>query len=86
MRCVMYLSSFVFPPMYFSTSFGTAMRLLYPPKAVPFHVRPVTSWNGLVEISVPAAATPTMTEVPHPLRQHSKALRMTLTFPTHSNE
>jgi hypothetical protein len=22
-----------------------------PPKAVPFHVRPVTSWNGRVEIS-----------------------------------
>ena len=40
MRWVMYLSNLVPPAMYFSTSFGTAMRLLYPPKAVPFHVRP----------------------------------------------
>ena len=29
-----------------------------PPNAVPRHTRPVTSWNGLVEISWPPAATP----------------------------
>ena len=88
MRCVMYLSRFALSPpdMTFSTSFGTATRLLYPPKAVPYQVRPVTSWNGLVEISVPAAATPTMTDVPQPFLQHSSALRMTLTLPTHSKE
>lgn len=44
-----------------------------PPKAVPFHVRPVTSWKGRVEISCPAAATPMMTLVPHPLWQASRA-------------
>lgn len=38
-----------------------------PPNAVPFHVRPVTSWKGRVEISWPAAATPIMTLVPQPL-------------------
>lgn len=46
---------------------------LVPPKAVPFQVRPVTSWKGRVEISCPAAATPMMTLVPHPLWQASKA-------------
>lgn len=51
---------------YFSTSHGTWLRLLKPPKAVPFQTRPVTSWNGRVEISCPEAATPTMTEVPQP--------------------
>lgn len=44
-----------------------------PPKAVPFQVRPVTSWKGRVEISCPAAATPMMTLVPHPLWQASRA-------------
>lgn len=51
---------------YFSTSSGTWERLLNPPNAVPFQTRPVTSWNGRVEISCPAAATPMMTDVPHP--------------------
>lgn len=46
---------------------------LVPPKAVPFQVRPVTSWKGRVEISCPAAATPMMMLVPHPLWQASKA-------------
>ncbi|TNN60940.1 Methionine aminopeptidase 1 [Liparis tanakae] len=36
-------------------------------------VRPVTNWKGLVEISCPAAATPMMTLVPHPLWQASRA-------------
>lgn len=44
-----------------------------PPKAEPFQVRPVTSWNGRVEISCPAAATPRMTLVPQPLWQASSA-------------
>lgn len=38
-----------------------------PPNADPFQVRPVTSWNGRVEISVLAGATPTITDVPQPL-------------------
>lgn len=52
--------------IYLSTSQGTWERLLKPPKAVPFQTRPVTNWNGRVDISWPDAATPTMTEVPHP--------------------
>lgn len=44
-----------------------------PPKAVPFHVRPVTSWNGRVEISSPEAATPTTTLTPQPLCTPSRA-------------
>ena len=46
-----------------------------PPKAVPFQVRPVTSWNGRVEISCPAAATPMMVDTPQPLWQLSRAAR-----------
>lgn len=38
-----------------------------PPNAVPFQVRPVTSWKGRVEISWPALATPIITETPQPL-------------------
>lgn len=44
-----------------------------PPKAVPLHTRPVTSWKGRVEISCPAPATPIMTLSPHPLWQASRA-------------
>ena len=44
-----------------------------PPKAVPFQVRPVTSWKGRVEISCPAAATPIIVDTPQPLWQDSKA-------------
>ena len=36
----------------------TSVRDLNPPKAVPFQDLPVTNWNGLVEISCPAGATP----------------------------
>jgi hypothetical protein len=35
--------------MYQSTIFGTSVRPRAPPKAEPFHSRPVTSWNGRVE-------------------------------------
>ena len=48
-----------------------------PPKAVPFQTRPVTSWNGLVAISLPAAATPMIVDTPQPLWQDSKASRYT---------
>lgn len=57
--------------MYASTSFGALSTLFHPPNAVPFHVRPVTSWNGLVLTSVPDGATPTMTETPQPLQADS---------------
>ena len=66
----------IFPSMYQSTIFGTSVRPLAPPKAVPFHTRPVTSWNGLVEISWPAPATPMMTLTPQPRWQHSSACRI----------
>ena len=42
----------------------TSVRLLKPPKAVPFHERPVTSWKGRVEISAPAGATPITQDSP----------------------
>jgi len=44
-----------------------------PPNADPRQTRPVTSWNGRVEISWPAAATPMMTDSPQPLWQASRA-------------
>src|SRR5262249_62176427 len=62
--------------MYQSTIFGTSVRPRAPPKAVPFHTRPVTSWNGRVEISLPASATPMITETPQPRWQHSSAWRI----------
>ncbi len=70
--------------MYQSTILGTSVRPRAPPKAVPFHTRPVTSWNGRVAISSPAPATPMMTLVPQPLWQHSSAWRITSTLPMHS--
>lgn len=36
-------------------------------------MRPVTSWNGRVEISSPEAATPTTTLTPQPLWAASRA-------------
>ena len=59
--------------MYQSTIFGTSVRPLAPPKAVPRQLRPVTSWKGRVLISLPASATPMMIEVPQPRWQHSSA-------------
>jgi hypothetical protein len=49
----------------------------HPPNAVPFQVRPVTSWKGRVAISWPEAATPITTEVPQPRCEHSRAARIT---------
>ena len=53
----------ILPSMYQSTIFGTSVRPRAPPKAVPFQTRPVTSWNGRVAISLPAPATPMMTDL-----------------------
>src|SRR5437870_3529668 len=44
--CVIRSSMLILPSMYQSTIFGTSRRPLAPPNAVPFHTRPVTSWNG----------------------------------------
>lgn len=65
---------------YCSTNFGTLCLDFHPPNAVPFHTRPVTNWNGLVLISWPAAATPIITDVPHPLWQDSNAALWRIIF------
>ena len=72
--------------MYQSTIFGTSRRPLKPPKAVPRQTRPVTSWNGRVEISWPEPATPMMMLSPQPRWAHSSAWRMVSTRPMHSKE
>src|SRR5438477_680682 len=41
--CVIRSSILIFFSMYQATIFGTSVRPLAPPKAVPFHTRPVTS-------------------------------------------
>ena len=64
--------------MYQSTIFGTSVRPRAPPNAVPFHTRPVTSWNGRVVISCPAPATPMITLTPQPRWQHSSAWRISV--------
>lgn len=71
--CVINSSSINSFDRYCSTNFGTLCFDFHPPNAVPFHTRPVTNWNGLVLISWPAAATPIITDVPHPLWQDSNA-------------
>ena len=81
---VIRLSMSILPSMYQSTIFGTSDRPRAPPKAEPFQTRPVTSWNGRVEISWPAPATPMTTLTPQPRWQHSRAWRMSFTLPTHS--
>ena len=48
----------ILPSMYHSTIRGTSVRPRAPPKAVPFQVRPVTSWNGRVAISAPRRRYP----------------------------
>ena len=45
----------ILPSMYQSTIFGTSVRPRAPPKAVPVHTRPVTSWNGRVADLLPGA-------------------------------
>src|SRR5262249_31209818 len=64
--CVMRSSMLILPSMYQSTIFGTSRLPFAPPKAVPFHTRPVTSWNGRVLISWPEPATPMITDTPQP--------------------
>merc|ERR1719187_1459245 len=66
------------------TSLGTSVLDFQPPKAVPFQFLPVTSWNGLVEISFPAAATPMTQLSPHPLCATSSAHLITCTLPVQS--
>src|ERR1700753_3396362 len=56
--CVIIGSIWILPCIYQSTIFGTSVRPRAPPNAVPFQTRPVTSWNGRVEISAAAAAPP----------------------------
>ena len=68
----------ILPSMYQSTIFGTSVRPLAPPNAVPRQMRPVTSWNGRVAISLPASATPMMIEVPQPRWHASSAWRITV--------
>ena len=75
MLWVIMASISILPSMYQSTIFGTSVRPLAPPKAVPRQTRPVTSWKGRVEISAPAGATPMMTDSPQPLCAHSRAWR-----------
>ena len=74
----------ILPSMYQSTMRGTSVRPRAPPNAVPFHTRPVTSWNGRVAIYLPASATPMMMLSPQPRWQASSAWRMTLTLPVQS--
>ena len=64
--CVIRSSMLIFPYMYQSTILGTSVRPRAPPKAVPRHTRPVTSWNGRVAISWPDAATPMIVYSPQP--------------------
>ena len=82
--CVISGSMAILPSMYQSTIFGTSVRPRAPPKAEPFQTRPVTSWNGRVAISWPAAATPMITLWPQPLWQHSSAWRIVVVLPMHS--
>jgi hypothetical protein len=77
-------SIWILPSMYQSTIFGTSVRPRAPPKAVPIQVRPVTSWNGRVEISWPAPATPMTTDLPQPRCEASSAWRITLVLPVQS--
>src|SRR5215510_10496499 len=69
--CVMRSSMLILPSMYQSTMRGTSVRPRAPPNAVPFHTRPVTSWNGRVAISCPAPATPMITLTPQPHVAHA---------------
>jgi len=69
-------SMLILPSMYQSTIRGTSVRPRAPPNAVPFQMRPVTSWNGRVLISWPAPATPMITLTPQPRWQHSSAWRI----------
>ncbi|SLN77697.1 hypothetical protein ROG8370_03978 [Roseovarius gaetbuli] len=74
----------ILPFMYQSTILGTSVRPRAPPNAVPRQLRPVTSWNGRVEISAPAGATPITMLSPQPLCAASSAVRITLTLPVAS--
>ena len=66
------------------TSFGTSCLVFHPPKAVPFQVRPVMSWKGLVASYLPAAATPITHDSPNPRWADSSASCITATLPVQS--
>jgi hypothetical protein len=59
--CVIQTVDVDFFSIYESTIFGTPVRPRALRNDVPVHARPLTSWNGRVEISLPAAATLMMT-------------------------
>src|SRR6185312_11973201 len=84
-RCVIRSSMLILCSMYQSTIRGTSVRPRAPPKAVPFQTLPVTNWNGRVEISAPAGATPITIDWPQPRWQASSACRITVTLPVQSN-
>ena len=80
-------SMLILPSMYQSTIFGTSVRPLAPPKAVPFQTRPVTSWNGRVAISCPEPATPMMIALaPALVAALERLAHDVATLPMHSKE
>jgi hypothetical protein len=72
------------PVIVLFTSLGTSSTLFHPPKAVPNHLRPVTSWNDLVAIYLPAAATPITQLYPKPRWAASRACLIITVFPVAS--
>jgi hypothetical protein len=72
------------PSVALLTSLGTSEILFHPPKAVPNHLLPVTSWNDLVEIYFPASATPITQDSPQPLWAVYNACLIIATFPVQS--
>ena len=77
-RWVIIGSIWIIPSIYQSTIFGVSVRPRAPPKAVPRQLRPVTSWNGRVLISLPASATPMTMLVPQPRWQPVSYTHLTL--------
>ena len=81
----MRLSIAILPSMYQSTIFGTSVRPRAPPNAEPFHMRPVTSWNGRVAISCAGAGDADDDRLrPSRVWQHSSAWRIVVVLPMHS--
>ena len=70
--------------MYQSTIFGTSVRPRAPPNAEPFQSRPVTSWNGRVLISWPAAGDADDERLAPALVRAFERLTHHVTLPMHS--